>query len=219
MSKHIAHAHLSTLLPESGNAVQLLPLGQFAAQDGRPANLKGVSCTHWILTEERAKEIATAFATRKNKLLFDYEHAAVFLKGTGQPTPAAGWGEALTVKADGLYAEPVVWTAKAGQMIANKEYLYTSPVFSFDVNTGEVLDVSMCAITKDPALDGMAELQVALSKISSPIISQEALSMNEELLERLRWFFNLPTLATEQDIIVELDKLKTQLGCSNRDLI
>lgn len=209
---NVAHAHLSTLLPESSNAVQLLPLGKFSAHDGRPGNLKGASCTQWILTEQRAKEIAASFGKKKNKLLFDYEHAAVLLKGSGQPTPAAGWGEAMTVKADGLYAEPVTWTPKAAQMIADKEYLYTSPVFSFDEKTGEVLGVAMCALTNDPALDGMAELQVALSKISDNPISQEALSMNEELLERLRWFLNLPLTATEQDIIAELDKLKVQLG-------
>jgi phage I-like protein len=208
---NVAHAHLSTLLPESGNAVQLLPLGNFSAQDGRPGNMKGVTCKHWVLTEERAREIVAAFANRKNKLLFDYEHAVLLLKGTGKPTPAAGWGEAMTVKADGLYAEPVTWTPKAGEMIANKEYLYTSPVFQFDKNTGEVLSVDMCAITNDPALDGMAELQVALSKLTVPLTLQGTNTM-EALLERLRWLLNLPTLATPEEIIAELDKLKTSLG-------
>lgn len=205
----IAYASLSNQLPAAGDAVSVLlvPMGHFAASDGRPGNMEGVTCQQWLLTPERAQQIAATFNARATKLMFDYEHGMITLKGKGVPVPASGWGGGMVVKDDGLYADPVEWTAKAAAMIAAKEILYTSPVFSFDKATGEVLGVQMCAITNDPALDGLPELQVALSKLTF-----EGNSPMDELLERLRWFLNLPTTATAEEILVELGKLKDMLS-------
>lgn len=210
--KPIAFAILTSSTElNASNSVQLLPLGEFAAHDGRPGCLAEANCQTWRLTRERAEQIVAAHAARRRRLLIDYEHATLFKKGTGDAVPAAGWGTALCIKDDGLYAEPVEWTPRAAQMIADKEYQYSSPVFSFDANTGDVLDVQMCAITNDPALDGMAALQVALSALApefSPGVDMDI----KELLERLRWMFNLPTLATVDDIMGEIDKLKSRLN-------
>lgn len=215
----VAYAILSQKITDAGS-VQLLPLGEFAAKDGRPGTLENVTCQAWKLTRERAEKIVAAFAARKNDLLIDYEHATLFKKGTGDVAPAAGWASAFVLKDDGLHAEPVEWTPRAAKMIDDKEIRYSSPVFSFDPTTGDVLDISMCAITNDPALDGMAELQAALTRMGVPTEATQALSQTittdtetamDELLERIRWFLNLPIAATVEDIIAELDKLKAKL--------
>jgi phage I-like protein len=203
-----AYAILSNTEITADKAVRLLPLGEFAATDGRPGSLKDVTCKTWRLTKERAADIVTAFASRKNQLLFDYEHATLFKKGTGEIVPASGWGAALVVRDDGLYAEPVEWTPRAAAMIESKEYRYTSPVFTFDRATGDVVDVTMCAITNDPALDGLAELQVALSALTATTTKDANM---DKIIERLQWMLNLPISATAEDIVAELDKLKGQL--------
>ncbi|VVE35286.1 phage protease [Pandoraea fibrosis] len=208
----IAYAFLTNDTPLDGASVQLLPIGAFRAQDGRPGTMTDGRCTEWTLTPERANKIVSARAARKNKFLLDYEHATLTNKGKGEPAPAAGWGEQLVARDDGLYVDGVEWTPRAAGMIANKEYRYSSPVFSFDSATGEVIDVVMCGITNDPALDGMDELHVALTalRMACNALPQEDLSM-EPLLERLRWLLNLPIASTADDIIRELDKLKAQL--------
>lgn len=152
-------AALAADLPSAAPvAFRLLPLGSFRAVDGRPEGIDA-----WILTKEDAERIAADLAALSRDLPIDYEHQILEAKKNGQPAPAAGWIKRLGVRLDGdapgLWAEEVVWTERARQMIAAGEYRYVSPVFRFDPKTGRITALLMAALTNHPGLDGLTDLQ------------------------------------------------------------
>jgi phage I-like protein len=139
-------------------AIQLLPTGTFRARDGRP---KDVASGYWLITAPVAQRLIRKAAERATDLVIDYEHQTLNSAENGQPAPAAGWFRSTSLEwreGHGLYAGQVQWTNKAAAMIAAREYRYLSPVFSYDKQTGEVLELHHVGLTNFPALDGMASL-------------------------------------------------------------
>lgn len=133
--------------------VQLLPDGLFAAKDGRPFEVPGGK---WLMDGLAFTNIQANAAERSNDFHFDYEHQTLNSDMNGKPAPAAGWFNELEyVSGEGLFALNVDWTSAAAQFIANKEYRYTSAVFSYDAQSGRPLALLHVALTNDPALDGM----------------------------------------------------------------
>lgn len=141
-----------------GSGVQLLPAGAFKARDGRP---KDVQSGHWFLDGQSASRLITKVSARATDVVIDYEHQTLNSTDNGLPAPAAAWfkGSALEWReGQGLFVTSVDWTEKGSAFIAAKEYRYLSPVFSYDKNTGEVLDLHHVGLTNYPALDGMDSL-------------------------------------------------------------
>ena len=192
---------LSAQLIELGGTVpteiKLLPAGKFRAKDGRPEGLAG-----WVMNDASANALLSASTDQADKYLIDYDHQTLHSKVNGQQAPAAGWFAELAWRPnDGLYAVDVEWTAAASAAIEAKEYRYISPVLRYNPATGEVTGLLMAALVNYPALDGLNDLAAA-HFILQPT---QALSMDiDVLIERL----NLTALATETDILSEIDKLK-----------
>lgn len=134
--------------------IQLFPAGAFAARDGRPGNLKGVTAKAWRLTPEDADALLALWRQRATPVVVDYEHQTHLSRENGQPAPAAGWITALEATPEGLFAS-VEWTDKARAHIRAGEYRFISPTFSFDRRSGAVLELHSAALTNNPALDGM----------------------------------------------------------------
>ena len=124
----------------------------------------------------------------------DYEHQTINAAENGKPAPAAGWIESLEAGPDGLYAT-VKWTDAARAFIQADEYRYISPVFSFDPETGAVLELKSAALTNYPALDGM-DAVTARAEDDPP--------MKKETLEALRHFFGLAADADEDAALAAL---------------
>lgn len=181
-------------LPSAGPDVRLLPAGTFRAVDGRPTD-----APHWFLPPERAAALSARLATRQTACVIDYEHQTLHAEHNGQPAPAAGWFQRVDWRADGLYALAVDWTERAQALIAAREYRYLSPVFTYQPGTGEIVDLLHAALTNTPALDDLGAVAARLH--------WEALSMNDDLLERLRALLNLPNTATTTEIAAELQKV------------
>jgi phage I-like protein len=199
----VAIAVLASAVSAS-NEVQLLPSGQFRATDGRPKDV-----AYWFIDSAAAASIIQEIGGRDNRIVIDYEHQTLRTADNGQPAPAAGWFKKLEWReGDGLYAIDVEWTERASEHIGSKEYLYISPVFSYDKKTGTVKRILNAALTNNPALDGMDEVALmAASKLLNDQSQMEALTMDvEEILKQLRWMFNLPTMATAEEIMAELQK-------------
>jgi len=194
----------------TGADLQILPAGEFRATDGRPTDVKA-----WYIDAAIAASIIAEVSARQNRLVIDYEHQTLLAAENGKPAPAAGWFKQLEWReGDGLYAIGVEWTDAAKAHIEAKEYLYFSPVFSYSKKTGAVESVLLGAITNNPALDGMSEVAVAAA--SKLLTNTESLTMDlDELLERLRWMFNLPTLATADDILTEVNKAVDLIKADN----
>lgn len=199
-SQSVAFAACSFALNANG-AVQLLPAGEFRARDGRPTE-----CACWLTNAQIAVKLIADIAALANPLVIDYEHQTLLSAENGQPAPAAGWFSAEGMEwreGEGLFAR-VEWTDRAKLHIEDSEYKFISPVILYDKKTGAIKKIINAALTNNAAIDGMEEVSARLSAV---LTQEESLTMDlDELLESLRWMLNLPTLATQDEVIAELQK-------------
>jgi phage I-like protein len=149
---------------DSTNAerVQLLPDGYFSAKDGRPEDVPNGK---WLMDEQAFATLKASASLRTNDFLFDYEHQTMNSEENGKEAPAAGWFKDFEyVPGEGLFATHVDWTPPATARLNNKEYRYTSAVFSYDPQTGRPVALMHAALTNDPALDGMKAIVALKAK-------------------------------------------------------
>lgn len=203
--------------------IQLTPSGEFKPSDGRELPVAA-----WRIDAAAAQRVIARYQARLNPAVLDYEHQTLRAEQNGQPAPAAGWIQALTWReGSGLWAT-VELTERAASLIRNGEYKFVSPVFAFDGDTGEVLAVLMAAITNNPAIDGMAPLELVAAAtfgvlaLNSPFNHQETRSMNK-LLAALCAALGLDVAKTTEDQAVAactalkirldaLDKIGAEVG-------
>lgn len=132
--------------------LRVLPDGMFNAPDGRPGNMENVTAKSWVLNAKVAQAVIARFKARGLELPLDYEHQTLKSAENGLPAPASGWITDLSYEPGvGLLAD-VRWTDAGGDYVAKREYKYLSPVFPFDKQTGEVLDLHSVALTNKPGL-------------------------------------------------------------------
>lgn len=210
MAKHTNPIALAALTVDIGAAAspttfRLIPAGEFRARDGRPAE-----CAAWVCTPEDGQRIVAALTAQADAAVIDYEHATLKSREAGNKAPAAGWFKTAEWRDDGLWLVNVDWTAAAAQMIADKEYRYLSPVFSYDQTTGRVLKVVMAALTNYAGIDGLTDLAALAAEVFETE-TLEASPMNEELMERLCWMLNMPVGSTVEDVLAQLKKITDQL--------
>ena len=183
-----AEATTSTGFGETTGRIQLFPLGTFVARDGRPATIKGVTAKAWRLTEEDAQALIKRWGQQKTPVVIDYEHQTHHSETNGKPAPAAGWIAGLELTPAGVFAS-VEWTDRARALIRAKEYRFISPVFSYDKDTGAVLELVSVALTNHPALDGMQSAQAKTDLGGHPNM--------DKILAMLRKLLGLPDAADE----------------------
>ncbi len=118
--------------------VELIPAGEFSGRDGRGP---------YALDTEA---VQAAFASWGMPLAIDYEHQAFNAADNGQPAPAAGWVNAIDVRAGALWGQ-VEWTERAAGHVAAREYRFLSPVFDHD-KQGRVLRLLGAGLTNNPNL-------------------------------------------------------------------
>jgi phage I-like protein len=118
----------------------------------------------YVLDGDSAAAVMSAAAEYGNRLTLDYEHMA--LSEPPQPAPAAG-SFVLELRADGLWATDVKWTARASAMLSAREYLYFSPAFTVD-EEGRPSRLLNVALTNLPATHAMTPL-VAANQKESPM--------------------------------------------------
>ena len=160
-------AVLSIDLKTSGVApaeVNILPVGPFAAVDGRPGH--GLM---WQLDADIAFNLINKIGMRQSDIVIDYEHQSLNCQLNGQPAPAAGWfRSARWDKEKGLIATNVRWTEKARNHIISEEYRYVSAVFVYDKN-GVVTEIISVALTNTPALDNLSEIAALCRQYSQEL--------------------------------------------------
>lgn len=175
-------------------ALQLMPAGAFLPSDDREMRVSA-----WRIDADIAAKVIARYNARKNPAVLDYEHQTLRTEDNGQPAPAAGWIRSLEWRpGSGLWAN-VELTARAAQLIAAGEYRYVSPVFAYDAASGEVLAITMAAITNNPAIDGMEPLALrAAATFGFTTDSDEDPSMNK-LLAALCALLGLDADKTNED--------------------
>lgn len=191
-------------------SMQLFPAGVFDAPRGA---LRGKG--PWRLDASSAARLIGVVSQRKNDIVVDYDHQSLLVAQNGQPAIAAAWINPQSLEwreppasHPGLFVVNPKYTAKAAAHIEADEIRYVSPVFRYNSKTGEVLDIINVALTNNPAIDDMQAVTVAAASLFASVSThlQDPSMEIDELLEQLRWLFNLPTLATIEDIAAELSK-------------
>jgi phage I-like protein len=207
-TSNFAVAVLAFEIDTQRSEIQLLPAGKFRAKDGRPTN-----AVHWVINREIAASVIARASLRDNPTVIDYEHQTLTAKDSGQPAPAAGWFKGADLEwreGEGLFATNVTWTTRAQEYIDNGEYRYISAVFPYRKETGEVLDIHMAAITNNPALDGMQELESrAAACFEAPVIDSKEYEMDKLTLALLT-ALGLNETATEEQALAALTALQSK---------
>lgn len=186
--------------------IQLTPAGKFRGVDGRPKD-----AANWVMDAQAAQEVIAFCSARQNDFVIDYEHQTLLAEKNGQPAPAAGWFSGAALRWEegvGLFVKSR-WTARALGYFDSDEYRYISPVVLYEKGTGRIKGILSAALTNNACIDGMDEvLSRAAASFALDGATIETTQENgmDELLEQLRWFFNLPTLATADEILAEVKK-------------
>lgn len=114
----------------------------------------------FLFDESAARSVLAAWKAYGNRLTVDYEHKAVDPSGRAGDGKSAG-SFLIELRDDGLWATDVRWTPPAYTALANKEWLYFSPYFSADEETGRIFELINLALTNIPATTNMTPLVAA----------------------------------------------------------
>jgi phage I-like protein len=162
--------------------VQLTPVGpNIVGRDGRG----------WKMSDPDA--VARAYDPTKEPQI-DLEHSSQLAAPMGVPAPAVGWIKEITNR-DGALWGRVEWTAEGEATVTSRAYRYLSPVFRFDWETNEILQIVSAGLTNSPNLE-MAALNAA---------QQETDQMDAAVLEAL----GLKPNATAADAVLAINKMRT----------
>ncbi|MDA7427901.1 hypothetical protein PGB28_05480 [Primorskyibacter aestuariivivens] len=171
--------------------VHLLPLGQIEARDGRSFVL------------DNPETVLADFQSGAVDLPVDYEHQKdKHAKERTGPVPAAGWIKALQLRADGIWGR-VDWTARARDLIANREYRYLSPSILFNKANRQIVRLKGAGLVHDPALH-----LTALASQEDDMADDTATDMDGDMpfLTRLAKLLKLDADASEDDILTALQE-------------
>lgn len=144
--------------------VHLVPIGDFKGsdKDGNPID------EH--ITKESLEQIAEKLNSG-DEVLCDIDHQSC-KPGVDRDSKAAGWFHKFVVDpVKGLFAS-LKLTKNGREIVENREYRYTSPVFTLDEN-GNPNDIHSVALTNVPAFKGHI----------SPILNSEPNSNEKESIK------------------------------------
>ncbi|WP_295451925.1 phage protease [uncultured Thiodictyon sp.] len=178
---------------------ELIPPGECLTRDGRGP-----------YTLAAAAAVVAAFAIdfppgSDQAAPVDYDHADLKRTPGADLPPAAGWLAELRLSGNGGIEGRIEWTERARAHIAAREYRYLSPELLVDPESNAIVGLSGAGLTHRPNLYLRALSHRALPPHLEPQMDAD------ELLERLRYLFNLPTLATTAEIGAQLQILTERL--------
>jgi len=140
--------------------------------------------------------VVAAFEAGGIDLPIDYQHQN---DRHGQcqngPVPAAGWIKAMKVEADGIWGR-VEWTARARELLANKEYRFLSPVVLFDPTDQKITKIKGASLVHNPAL-----------RLTALASQEDAMPDQTNLLQRFAAALNLPADSTADELMAALEKV------------
>ena len=193
-TKTFALNHELSALPEGDteagvpHCVQLIPASRTALIQGRDGRA-------WHNSHPEA--IVDAFNQRGADLPIDIEHSSELKAKQGEPAPAVGWIKALEARDEGAIWGLVEWTEQGQQLIRDKAYRYLSPVFAFNAESQQILQLHSAGLTNQPNLPLTALNQQQ---------GENTMSLNIALCRAL----NLPEASTDETIIATAQERFTE---------
>lgn len=163
--------------------------------------IEGADGRSWKLSDPQS--IIDAFNARHSLIVVDWEHSSEARAPQGLEAPAAGWIDALELRDDAIWGK-VTWTDKAAEQITAKEYRYLSPVFTYDAQTNEILELCSIGLTNQPNLP-----LPALNRKQ-----EEAPVMTTAMPADLRSALSLHATANDGDVINAIQSLKASLAAA-----
>jgi len=182
--------------------IQLIP------QDAK-GRIDGVDGRSWLM--DAASLIANAQASKAD-FPIDYNHASLDARKTGVAAPAAGWVDhtSLEARSDGIYGT-VEWNKPAINHLVDREFRYTSPVFTYHPTTNKTLAYKGSGLTHYPNLGNLKPVVNAQAQSPAKAGANKENGM-DEIIEEIREALNLPTASNAAEIKIELDKLFGRVG-------
>ncbi len=183
--------------------VHLAPWGKVISSNGS-----------FVLDEDSAADVLSAFEAHGTDLPIDYEHQSLggsYASPSGQ-APAAGWIRTLRLvtpeqagahKAAGLWAE-VTWTDAGRAKLTAREYRYISPVVIVRKQDRRMVALHSAALTNKPAIVGMTPLVNHAEPVGDG-------AMEGEVLCALRERLDLPEDASRGTVLVAARERMEQL--------
>ncbi|VEE17575.1 phage protease [Ectopseudomonas mendocina] len=139
---------------------------------------------------------ATKAHTAGADLPFDYVHATELKAPQGDDAPASGWAREYRINERGAIEARVEWTAKARNAIAEREYRYISPVFTYD-DDGRIHRFSSFGLVNKPNL------------LTKALNAEQPTTENIPMLAAaIRAALGLPETATEDEAVAAIKALK-----------
>lgn len=219
MNRNALALLFASLALSAKSEVQLLPAGEFKGRDGRPA--KELT---WKLSDAAGRALAAKLNARHSsiKFNFDYEHQLMLAKDNGQPAPASGWATKFEWRdGQGLYAIDVKWTDRARAHIEAGEYLYLSPVISYNRKTGEIDDVINAALVNTPNLDISPVAQERLAALSAlATLSDTSPNLKEfsPMKSSLIALLGMAATATDDEVLTAVKALQAKANAAHASL-
>jgi len=138
------HITFNTELPtgEAPEWVQLLPAGP---------EIVGVDGRSWLFDQASMDNVIAAFPRRGRPLVIDWEHSSEIRAPKGLAAPAAGWMMELQARGGELWAR-VEWTDLGAEQVGGRLYRYLSPVFTYEKDTGRIVEIVSAGLTNSPNL-------------------------------------------------------------------
>ncbi|MDR3401828.1 MAG: phage protease [Chthoniobacter sp.] len=133
--------------------IQLVPRGEFPIQTADGGLVQ-------VIDDAALKSFAGKFAPDAGRLLVDFDH---FSYDSQKSSEAAGWIDAVEVRADGLWGKPR-WSDAGQTAVSNGRYRFLSPAWqSHDVERigpGRIrpLRIDSVGLTNQPNMRGMVPL-------------------------------------------------------------
>jgi len=178
--------YILKMIDGAPDTFQVLPYGQIDIEGEPPA----------FLDDEGMDSIIANFERRGNRMVVDYEHQT--LKDV--QAPASGWISQMINKGqEGLWSV-VEWTEKAKEYIANKEYLYFSPVFWVTAKERKVVAIKNIALTNDPKVNHLRPI-IAKLAWSNEYKSKTENNGGKAMWDKLKKLFGMPDDAGEEKVI------------------
>ena len=160
--------------------VHLVPIGDYKGsdKDGNPID------EH--ITKESLEQIAEKLNSGDD-VLCDIDHQSC-KPGVDRDSKAAGWFHKFVVDpVKGLFAS-LKLTKKGREIVENREYRYTSPVFTLDEN-GNPNDIHSVALTNVPAFKGHISPIINSEPTEKENLNKEIINMEitkEDLIELIK---------------------------------